>query len=228
MTTAQKRVAEPEPTPVDLREFSDQFFTELAGPLAHVLGSKKDAGRVKQVVKNALNATIDRISQSRRLEKEKRARATRSMSLKKARIPAPLPVEDLKPEEVIERRLVEMSVANLYRATQDGRFYCATPRGKRIGRVYPAWQFVEPVTAMLPQVLSVLKEQGETYIHARMVSEDDDLMELAPAEVLAGRLFNPGQALHPEQAALLARPPSERLAFVKKVFAQPLRHEAIG
>lgn len=228
MTTAQKRLAEPEPTPVDLRELSDQFFTELAGPLQHVLGSKEDAGRVEQVVKNALYAAINRMSQSRRLEKEKRPSATRSRTVKKARISAPLPVEDLKPEEVIGRGLVEMSVANLYRATQDGRFYCATPRGKRIGRVYPAWQFVEPVTAMLPQVLSVLKEHGETYIHARMVSEDDDLMELAPAEVLAGRLFNPGQTLHPEQAALLERPPSERLALVKKVFAKPLRQEVIG
>jgi hypothetical protein len=223
-------VAEPEPTPtaVDLRELSDQFFTELAGPLEEALGSKKDAGKVEKIVKEALFITIRRMSRARRLEKEKGGRAARSRKFRKAKISLPLPVEDLKPDEVIERGLVEMSVANLYRATQDGRFYCATPRGKRIGRVYPAWQFEEPVVGMLPQVLSVLKEQGEAYIHARMVSEDDDLMELAPAEVLAGRLFNPNQELDPEQAALLQLPAPERLALVKEVFGKPSRQNAIG
>jgi len=68
---------------------------------------------------------------------------------------------------VIEHGLVEMSVSQFYRATQQGRFYCAKPRGKSIGRVYPAWQFVAPVTEMLPEILSVLKEQGESHVHAR-------------------------------------------------------------
>jgi hypothetical protein len=81
---------------------------------------------------------------------------------------------------------------------------------------------------MLPEILSVLKEQGESHVHARMVTEEDDLMELAPAEVLAGCLFDASEQLHPEQAALLELPPSERLALVKKVFGKPSRQHAIG
>lgn len=99
------------------------------------MGSKKDAGKVEKIGKDALLATINRMSGTRRQEKEKQARTARSRKLRKESILAPLPVEDLKPEEVIDRGLVEMSVANLYRATQDGRFYCATLRGKRIGRL---------------------------------------------------------------------------------------------
>lgn len=229
MTTAQKRGTEPPPTTFDLGEFLRLLSTALTRPLEDELGNKEAAGRVKQVVETAVFATITRLSHTRRGKNEKetaiRRKYRKDAVAKRAK---PLPVEDLTPAEVVELGLVEMSVANLYRATKEGRYYCAKPRGKRIGRIYPAWQFVEPVTNILPEVLSVLKEQGETYIHARMVTAEDELMELAPAEVLAGRLFDVSEKLSSSQAALLALPPVERLAIVKKVFGKPSREHRIG
>jgi hypothetical protein len=144
------------------------------------------------------------------------------------RLLEPLPIEDLKPSEVIEFGLVEMSLSQLYRATKDGRFYCSMPRGRSHGQLYPAWQFVEPVPNMLPEVLRVLKEKGERYIHARMVSGEDELNELSAAEMLAGRPFSVRTALHPMQTAMLKLPAPKRLALVKELIEEPSREHAIG
>jgi hypothetical protein len=139
-----------------------------------------------------------------------------------------LPIGDLKPREVIASGLVKMSLSQLYRATQEGQFYCFIPRGRTHGKLYPAWQFVPPVSDILPEVLSLLRERGESYVHARMISEEDSLNELSPAEVLAGRPFSACTELHPMQAAMLELSTSERLALVKEVFEEPSRQHAIG
>jgi hypothetical protein len=235
MTTAQKISAKPLPTAFDPDELSKLLSTELTEPLENALGSKEEASAVKGLVKTALRNAIARLSRAQQsdhqLDRNKQREDLGRRKFKKlaaGKAATTLPVADLTPTEVIEHGLLEMSVSQLYRATQQGRFYCAKPRGKSIGRVYPAWQFVAPVTEMLPEILSVLKEQGESHVHARMVTEEDDLMELAPAEVLAGCLFDASEQLHPEQAALLELPPSERLALVKKVFGKPSRQHAIG
>ena len=231
MTIAQKRVPEPLHIAIDPKELWRLLCAELTGPLENALGSKKKADDVIRIVEAALLKVLARMSRTRQLDsKMQRESLSREKSRKRGagKLAIALPVADLTPHEVIQNGLVEMSLSQLYRATQQGRFYCAKPRGKSTGRVYPSWQFEEPVTNMLPEVLSVLREQGEKYIHARMVTAEDDLMELAPAEVLAGRLFDADEQLHSGPAALLALPTSERLALVKKVFGKPLRQNTIG
>ena len=54
-------------------------------------------------------------------------------------------IEDLLPTDVVKQGLVDLSISQLYRATEHGRFYCTKPRGKKNGRLYPAWQFVGSV-----------------------------------------------------------------------------------
>jgi hypothetical protein len=162
------------------------------------------------------------------MNREKSERVRRKDSKKPQAGQEPLPPEDLKADEVIQRGLVEMSLSQLYRATQQGRFYCAKPRGKSNGRVYPSWQFVDPVPDMLPEVLRVLQEQGESRIYARMVTAEDALNELSPAEVLAGRPFQGRSELHSEQSAMLKLSKAERLALVKEIFEEPSREHAIG
>jgi hypothetical protein len=231
MTTARKTEPEPLPTAVDPSELCRLILDELTAPLENLLGSKKEADVVKRLVETTFWNVLAKMSQARQLDSKmqpgslKRGKSRKRGTGKSA---ITLSVADLTPHEVIESGLVEMSLSQLYRATQQGRFYCAKPPGKSTGRVYPSWQFEEPVTNMLPEVLSVLREQGEKYINARMVTAEDDLMELAPAEVLAGRLFDANEQLHPEQAALLALPTFERLALVKKVFGRPSRENGIG
>lgn len=230
MNTAGKRKSELLPKSFDSSEFLQLLSTELTGPLEHLLRSKKEAGAVQQVVETAVSTTLDRISTGEHLRVMK-LRSPRVQQLKHAapvEAPVPLPIEDLKPTAVIDHGLVEMSLSQLYRATEQGRFYCSMPRGRSHGKLYPAWQFVGPVPDMLPEVLRVLQEQGETYVHARMVSQEDELNELSPAEVLAGRPFCARAILEPQQAALLNLPIPERLALVKALFGQPSREHAIG
>jgi hypothetical protein len=186
---------------------------------------------VKRLVEAALLNALAKMSRGRQLDSMMQQE---TLGLEKSRKrwagePAiPLPITDLTPREVIESGLVEMSLSQLYRATQQGRFYCSFPRGRSHGKLYPAWQFVPPVTDMLPEVLSVLQERGESYVHARMISEEDELNELSPAEVLAGRSFSARTELHPMQAEMLELPTPERLALVKEVFKEPSRQHAIG
>jgi hypothetical protein len=230
MNTAEKMKSDLLPTPFDLGEFRRVLSRELAGPLEDVLSIKKDAGPVGQVVETAVLRTLGHISSNHRLYIMKPGKAGERKVKEAPPVKAlgTLPIEDLKPSAVIDNGLVEMSLSQLYRATKDGRFYCCKPRGRSRGKLYPAWQFVHPVPDMLPEVLRVLEEQGEKYVHARMVTAEDELMELAPAEVLAGGLFNAGENLHPDQAGLLALQPSERLAIVKNVFGKPSREHRIG
>ncbi|WP_244122335.1 hypothetical protein [Burkholderia latens] len=70
-----------------------------------------------------------------------------------------LPVANLKPSEIAERKLVTLSIASLYRSVGAGRFYCVRPRGQTNGRVFPAWQFVDSVPELLSKVLDQLTLQ---------------------------------------------------------------------
>lgn len=121
-----------------------------------------------------------------------------------------LAVSYLKPSEVIERGLVAMSQATLYRAVEDGRFYCVTPRGKAIGKAFPAWQFAPPVPEMLAAVLQQMKSLPSSEIHAFWVTPVDAFDDLTPAEVLAGRPFETRAALSAAQRGHLAQTAGER------------------
>lgn len=113
-----------------------------------------------------------------------------------------------------------MSQATLYRALEQRRFYSTTPRGKTIGRLFPAWQFVEPVPELIGSVLEQLSTLPATQIHAFWVTRADELNELAPAEVLAGLPFETTTSLHPAQRFLLGQPPVVRQQKVSEFAEQ--------
>ena len=137
-----------------------------------------------------------------------------------SRAPAAVDLEDrltvsyLKPSEVIDCGLVAMSQATLYRAVEDARFYCVTPRGKAIGKSFPAWQFVPPVPELLPTVLQQMRLLPGSEIHAFWVTPVDAFDDLTPAELLAGKPFETRATLTAAQANHLARPANERQARV--------------
>ncbi|MGF6766237.1 hypothetical protein P3T24_006583 [Paraburkholderia sp. GAS33] len=128
--------------------------------------------------------------------------------------PAPqrrsLPVANLKPSEVIEQGKFRASLASLYRSVESNRFYCVVPAGQRNGREFPAWQFCEPVPELLQPVLVAFRGALKTGVHAFMVTTQDALNELAPAEMLAGAPFETRPSLHASQQRFLALPAMER------------------
>ena len=123
---------------------------------------------------------------------------------------ASLPVARLRAADVVAQGLVAMSQATLYRALEQRRFYSTTPRGKTIGRLFPAWQFVEPVPELIGSVLELLSTLPGTQVHAFWVTRADELNELSPAEVLAGLPFETTTSLHPAQRFLLDQPAGVR------------------
>lgn len=136
---------------------------------------------------------------------------------------AVLPVSRLRASDVISQGWAELSQATLYRAAEAGRFYCTTPRGRSIGREFPAWQFVEPVPELIVPVLAQLAEQPSSEIHAFWVSASDELNELSPAEALAGKPFETRMEVHHSQQRIMDLPSSERLLKVQAVATNYLR-----
>ncbi|MDB0543938.1 hypothetical protein LBW62_22135 [Ralstonia solanacearum] len=128
-----------------------------------------------------------------------------------------LAVSNLKPSEVMAQGLLAMSQATLYRAVEDGRFYCVTPPGKAIGRLFPAWQFATPVPELLAPILRHMKNLPSSEVHAFWVTPVDVFDELTPAELLAGKPFETRAALSAAQRDHLSLPTVERQS---KVVAQ--------
>ena len=128
-----------------------------------------------------------------------------------------LPVAKLKVAEVISQELVQLSQASLYRAAENGRFYCTTPGGRSSGREFPAWQFMAPVPELIEAVLAKLSGLPGSEIHAFWITADDDLNELSPAELLAGKSFESREELHQSQRELLSLPADVRLEKVMAV-----------
>ena len=191
-----------------------------------VLGLKKPAGTT---LSPARWVSITRQIQAQ-LEESLRTQVevleyTNTVAVREART---LPVADLKPDEVIRRKLVKMSQSNLYRAADDGRFYSITPNGRRNGRLFPAWQFVDPVPTVLPEVLQLLRQHAALERHAFLVSAIDDLNELSPAEVLAGIPFETRSGIEDAQWRLLSSPATVRLSEVKQVLHRPIGHVVVG
>lgn len=139
-----------------------------------------------------------------------------------------LPVANLRVQEVIEQGKVNMSQATLYRAAEDGRFYCVVPPGKAAGKVFPAWQFVDPVPELLGQFSPLLKGHPMSDIHAFWVTAEDELNELSPAELLAGKVFEARLDVHPSQQRLLALPTPKRIGMINSLLNEsPWRMEDI-
>jgi hypothetical protein len=134
-----------------------------------------------------------------------------------------LPVSKLKASDVISQGWASLSQATLYRAADAGRFYCTTPKGRSIGREFPAWQFVEPVPELIAPILAYLAEQPSSEIHAFWVSARDELNELSPAEVLAGKPFETRTDVHHSQQSIVDLPSNLRVRRVQAVATNYLR-----
>lgn len=128
--------------------------------------------------------------------------------------PGVLPVEKLKAEDVIGRGLVGMSLATLYRAVKEHRFYCTRETGRKIMARYPAWQFTAPVPELIGPILKVLADQPSHDVEVFWTVEVADLSDLSPAEVLAGRPFETRADLHSSQQRILAMPAAKRAQMV--------------
>jgi hypothetical protein len=210
---------------VDPWQFAEQLASDLDPPLQRALGDKAEVAKVMSVVRRVLRNHLRKMPDA---PLEHRAgSATLAVHRSDPLHPA-LPLDELKPKDVLSAGLVDMSLPSLYRATEQGRFYCLKPRGKSNGRVYPAWQFAGQVPAMLPQVLTWLTAVGEGDVHTRLVVMADELNGLAPAEVLAGQGFCSRDHLVPAQTRLFALPDARRLDLVRDYLTQTPRAEAIG
>lgn len=139
---------------------------------------------------------------------------------------ARLPVSKLKTSEVIGQGWVELSQASLYRAVDNNRFYCVTPKGRSIGKEFPTWQFVQPVPELIAPVLAIFIGQPSSEIHAFWVSSAEELNDLAPAELLAGKAFETRTEIHSRQQVLLDLPARERLR--KVVTAAQWQHRGMA
>ncbi|MET0856833.1 MAG: hypothetical protein ABWY27_08795 [Telluria sp.] len=133
--------------------------------------------------------------------------------------PRSLPVARLSAADVIAGGRTGMSQATLYRAADSNRCYSVMPGGRSNGKLFPAWQFVEPVPELIAPVLACLARHPGSEVHAFWVTGADELNELAPAELLAGCPFETRGALHASQQALLGLPSHQRQQKVLE-FAQ--------
>ena len=133
--------------------------------------------------------------------------------------PSTLPVAMLSPTAVVERQKLT-ALTTLYRYDKEGKVYCVMPRAKRNGRVFPEWQFVDPVPNLLPQVIAALRGVMQFEIHAFLVTQQDELNELSPAEVLAGLPFETRSQVLPEQGRILSLPVAERLKRVLELASE--------
>lgn len=180
-------------------QFVERFTHEVEERLAPLMpGAGREA--LAAAAQQAFDATVDALNQPQPSS-------------------ASLPVTRLRAADVVAQGLVAMSQATLYRALEQRRFYTTTPRGKTIGRLFPAWQFVEPVPELIGSVLERLATLPSTQIHTFWVTRADELNELSPAEVLAGLPFETTTSLHPAQRFLLDQPPVVRQQKVSE-FAQ--------
>jgi len=195
--SVKNRVPDRGPAQYDAVERVLEQFTQLVEDRLDALARGRDREKVIALGMQALS--------------EARASLT-SISIKKS-----LPATKLKASDVISQGLVSLSQATLYRAAENGRFYFITPRGRSIGREFPAWQFIEPVPELIEPVLHQLENQPSSEIHAFWVGAVDDINELSPAELLAGKLFETRIEVHESQRRLLSLPASERLRKVQEL-----------
>lgn len=124
-----------------------------------------------------------------------------------------LPIALWSPAEVVVRQKLS-ALTTLYRYDKAGKLYCVKPSAKQNGRMFPAWQFVDPVSSLLSHVITELRGVLQFGLHAFFVTQQDDLNELSPAEMLAGLPFENRGAVSPAQARQLSLPTVERLQRV--------------
>lgn len=201
----------------DSKALAGQLVSGLKGPIQKILSQPKTKGdRVEQMLKTIQSRLEKQLGVLVALDMGKplAKRVVTNTPGQIKRIAEPLPVENLKPADVIARGLLDMSAASLYRAVVEKKFYSVAPKGLSNGRLFPAWQFVDPVPDLLAPVLAALADNPPRSVHAFLVSTADELNELAPAEVLAGRPMATRGKLHASQERLLSLPAAKRQELV--------------
>lgn len=173
--------------------------------------------RFAQLVENRLNALARETDRKDAIALVRQALNEARISLQTFPSLNSMPAAKLKASDVISQGLVSLSQASLYRAAENGRFYFVTPKGRTIGREFPAWQFVEPVPELIEPVLRQLEDRPSSEIHAFWVGAVDEINELSPAELLAGRVFDTRHDVHKSQQRLLDLPAHERLRKVQEL-----------
>lgn len=206
---------------IDPERFARSFVASLKSPLSRALTGGDKAHKVLSV-QRLIRAQLLELLRPEALNFPRTGSAVAPGATRR------LPVAELNPNEVIKRKLVEMSRSNLYRAADDGRFYSITPKGRTNGRLFPEWQFVESVPSVLPEILSLMKQHSGRERHALLVSTMDELNELSPAEVLAGMPFETRPVVEDAQLRLLNLPSAARLAEVKQAMTGPAGSEVVG
>lgn len=126
--------------------------------------------------------------------------------------PVVLPIENYMPERAIMEGFQKMNYA-ISDSTDTQAFY-------------PAWQFIDPVPSLIPEVMKVFasNEHYKSRMHAFFVTQLDQLNELSPAEVLAGMVFATRKDIHSSQQRFLDYPVDTRLKIVMhqaRMFVNP-------
>lgn len=188
--------------PEETTEHVVERFAQLVTQRVESLAAGSDRAKIIALAKRALS--------------EARASLSVDTSTPSSRT---LPVSRIKASDVVSQGLVNLSQATLYRAVESGRLYCTTPKGRSIGKEFPTWQFVDPVPELIEAVLTQLAGQPSSEIHAFWVTASDELNELSPAEMLAGKPFESRSRLHESQQRLLNLPTSLRLRKVQALAA---------
>lgn len=201
----------------DSKTFAGQVVSDLKAPLQKILAEptgRSQVAKILQAIRSRLEKQVAAFPTLLDVPHHA-ARLGRTAKLSAVDKVWTLPVEDLKPAEVIANGLVAMSQASLYRAVLEKKFYSVAPKGLSNGRLFPAWQFVDPVPDLLSPVLERLSHNPPRTIHAFLVTTSDELNELSPAEVLAGRPMATRGKLHPSQDHLLSLPDIKRQGLVQ-------------
>jgi hypothetical protein len=137
-----------------------------------------------------------------------------------------LPIKKLKVSEIIEQGWVEVPKSSFYRVVDQKRFYGVTRSGGKIGKEFPAWQFVSPVPDLIEPILKMFDGVPDSEIHAFWVSEADELNSLSPAEVLAGLPFATRKTTFSSQTNILNAPVAQRASMVSEFAKLKLRNVA--
>lgn len=188
-------------------------------------GSRRAVEHFAQLVMERVEASAPGADRARFVKLAKQALREARASLGDAGPVSPgmLPVSRLKASDVVSQGWADLSQASLYRAAEAGRFYCTTPKGRSIGKEFPVWQFVEPVPELIAPILAHFAEQPSSEIHSFWVTAVDELNELSPAEVVAGKPFETRKGVHHSQQAIMDLPASLRVRKVQAVAAHRLR-----
>jgi hypothetical protein len=104
---------------VDPWQFAEQLASDLDSPLQRALGNKAEVAKVMTVVRRVLR---DRLRKMPDAASQVSADKPSSAPHGSGPLHHALPVDELKPKEVLSANLVDMSLPSLYRATEQGVF----------------------------------------------------------------------------------------------------------